>query len=108
MCVPSGEISSCSTHECGMSKHLSSSSLPCGERWAWGGLVPVRSYGQSLCLDPHQGQARVACELSREPEVTSSSDLAWNGPRHTWLLLRPLLPALLVRPLWPAGGTCAP
>lgn len=30
--VPSGEISICSTHECGMSKLLSSSSLPCWER----------------------------------------------------------------------------
>lgn len=35
--VPSGEISICSTHEGGMSKLLSSSSLPCWERWGWGG-----------------------------------------------------------------------
>lgn len=51
MCMPSGEISSCSTHECGMSKCLSSSSLPCWERGERGGLVLVRSYRQSLCLD---------------------------------------------------------
>lgn len=35
--IPSGEISICSTHEHGMSKLLSSSSLPCWEKWGWGG-----------------------------------------------------------------------
>ena len=35
--VPLGEISICSTHEGGMSKLLSSSSLPCWERWGWVG-----------------------------------------------------------------------
>lgn len=45
--VPSGEISICSTHECGMSKLLSSSSLPCWERRGRGGLVLVRAGPQS-------------------------------------------------------------
>lgn len=47
MDLPSGEISICSTHECGMSKLLSSSSLPClgeaGVGWA--------GFGQGWALE---------------------------------------------------------
>lgn len=41
--LPSGEISICSTQEEGMSKLLSSSSLPCWEKCGGGGQALVRA-----------------------------------------------------------------
>lgn len=84
--IPSGEISICSTHECGMSKLMSSSSFSCWERWGQGGLGLVRAgpwstrYRYSLCLSL-QGQAWVACQLPQgESEDMGSFDLAWHDP----------------------------
>lgn len=77
--IPSGEISIFSTHEDGMSKLLSSSSLPCWERWGGGRLLSGLGLGAEA-----RGRASVLCPRAKpqwlsappgEPEVPGGSDL---------------------------------
>lgn len=112
MDLPSGEISICSTHECGMSKLLSSSSLPCWEMQGWGGLVLVRagpwkrSHGQTLCL-ASQGQASIACQHLQGSQ-RSWAVLSWPGVIQDGEEVEDSVLGQLGPLLHPLAGTAAP
>ena len=81
--IPSGEISICSTHEGGMSKLLSSSSLPCWERVEGAGSGQGWALERQLEAEPLScppGPSHSGHQLPQGSQ-RSRTVLTWRDPR---------------------------